>query len=230
MGIWIQDAGHGGADPGAVYDGVQEKDWTLEAALYVYNRLREIGIETAVTRKKDITLPRNERTSMVKRYSHCISHHFNAGKGNGFEAIHSMYSSGGFEHHLLKVFQKEGYPVRRVFTRSLPTNMKQDYYFMHRETGNCQVTIIEYDFLDGPNRTKLKNPSYRKKMYELVVKAIADQEGKSAIPIHEEISTERLYRVICGAYHKQSNALNQVKKLSSAGFDSFIEEKTLTKK
>ena len=40
----VIDAGHGGSDPGAVANGLREKDFTLEAANYIYKRLNELGI------------------------------------------------------------------------------------------------------------------------------------------------------------------------------------------
>lgn len=49
----IVDAGHGGTDPGAVSSGLQEKDFTLEASLYMYDRLQELGIPAILTRDYD---------------------------------------------------------------------------------------------------------------------------------------------------------------------------------
>ena len=40
----VVDAGHGGVDPGAVNGNLQEKDFTLEAALYMSDRFNELGI------------------------------------------------------------------------------------------------------------------------------------------------------------------------------------------
>ena len=57
----IVDAGHGGDDPGAVSGGLKEKDFNLEASLYMYDRLRELGIPAVLTRDSDETLTRNER-------------------------------------------------------------------------------------------------------------------------------------------------------------------------
>lgn len=51
----------GGSDSGAYHDGIAEKDWTLEAALYVNRRLNELGVTSDVTRKSDQTLTREER-------------------------------------------------------------------------------------------------------------------------------------------------------------------------
>ena len=83
----VVDAGHGGADPGAVSNGLQEKDFTLEAALYMYDRLKQLGIPVVITRDTDESLSREER---LKRANEAfgsnadvilISNHINAGGG-----------------------------------------------------------------------------------------------------------------------------------------------------
>ena len=40
----IVDAGHGGTDPGAVNGNIYEKDFNLQAAQYIYKRLKELGM------------------------------------------------------------------------------------------------------------------------------------------------------------------------------------------
>ena len=37
----ILDAGHGGTDPGAIANGITEKDYNLDITLYIYNRLQD---------------------------------------------------------------------------------------------------------------------------------------------------------------------------------------------
>ncbi|MCC2255877.1 N-acetylmuramoyl-L-alanine amidase [Ruminococcus sp. CLA-AA-H200] len=48
------DAGHGGRDPGAVYNGRQEKDDTLALALAVGEILQERGVDVLYTRTTDV--------------------------------------------------------------------------------------------------------------------------------------------------------------------------------
>lgn len=182
---WKNDGGHGGSDPGAKAKGIIEKEYTLEAALYVDKRLKEHGIDSGLTRDKDVTLEPNTRTAAVRasKAPFALSHHYNAGGGAGAEFIHSIFSDGKFEHMLADEFKKAGYPVRRVFCREGKNN--KDYYYMHRETGYCRVTIVEYDFVDGPNAEKLKDKKYREGMYECVVRAVCRQEGVSYKPIVE---------------------------------------------
>lgn len=188
MTDWINDAGHGGSDPGAVSKGNTEKNYTLEAELYVHKRLKELGIDNDVTRSSDVTLDENPRVNKVKNYKYCLSHHFNAGGGTGAEFIHSIYSDGKFESILAEEFKKAGYPVRRIFDRK---GVSGDYYYIHRRTGACRTTIIEYDFVDGANSEKIKGKKYREGMYEAVVKAVCREEGKPYKPLKEEKKVEQ---------------------------------------
>ena len=81
----VVDAGHGGSDPGAINGNIKEKDFTLEAALYMYDRFNDLGVPVAITRDTDRTLTRSERLStMTDTFGNdenviVLSNHINAG-------------------------------------------------------------------------------------------------------------------------------------------------------
>lgn len=54
MALVVMDAGHGGNNPGAVYQGRQEKDDALALTLAVGQILEESGVEVYYTRTTDI--------------------------------------------------------------------------------------------------------------------------------------------------------------------------------
>ena len=54
MALVVLDAGHGGANPGAVYNGRQEKDDTLALTLAIGNILERNGVDVYYTRTTDI--------------------------------------------------------------------------------------------------------------------------------------------------------------------------------
>lgn len=54
MPLIVLDAGHGGANPGAVYNGRQEKDDVLALTLAVGNILERNGVDVYYTRTTDI--------------------------------------------------------------------------------------------------------------------------------------------------------------------------------
>ena len=54
MALVVLDAGHGGSNPGAVYNGRQEKDDALALTLEIGRILEENGVEVYYTRTTDI--------------------------------------------------------------------------------------------------------------------------------------------------------------------------------
>lgn len=83
----IVDAGHGGSDPGALGNGLLEKDLNLRAAQYMYKRLQELGIPAVIIRDTDETLPKAPRIERaLKAFNNSpntilISNHINSGGG-----------------------------------------------------------------------------------------------------------------------------------------------------
>jgi N-acetylmuramoyl-L-alanine amidase len=77
----VIDPGHGGKDPGAMGNGVREKDVVLRIAKKLKKRLEdELNLEVVLTRDSDRFLPLEERTALAntKRADLFISIHTNA--------------------------------------------------------------------------------------------------------------------------------------------------------
>lgn len=221
----INDAGHGGTDPGAVANGVQEKVWALEASEYVNKRLNELGIKSTQTRSTDEGMTNTERTNRVKNSGAmiCLSHHFNAGGGEGVETIHSIHSNPELATKIAHAIRDAGQRFRRVFSRQ---GSNGDYYFMHRMTGSVQTIIIEYGFLDNlSDVNKLKSKEYREKLYEAVVKVMCEHYKVAYKPIQateKQSATNTLYRVQVGAFGVKENAEKLAKELKTKGYNTYI--------
>lgn len=84
------DPGHGGSDPGATANGLEEKDVCLTIALKLRNILNQEyeGHTVKLSRTADTTLILNQRTDMANRWGadYLVSVHINAGGGTGFES------------------------------------------------------------------------------------------------------------------------------------------------
>ena len=95
----VIDAGHGGSDPGAVGNGITEKDYTLKISQYMANRLRDLGADVTLTRNTDETLSPNDRVNRVlNAYGDSkdvvvISNHINAGGGDGHCVTNIKYNN-----------------------------------------------------------------------------------------------------------------------------------------
>lgn len=183
--LLIIDAGHGGNDSGAENKtlGIKEKDLTLQISLYQYARFQQLNVPVALTRNKDETLDSTPRTKRVKESGakYCISNHINAGGGKGVETIHSIYADGKLAKKLYDAVVSCGQVGRRVFTRTLPDNQKLDYYYMHRDTGSVDTTIVEYGFIDNAEDVVKVQKNWQS-YAESVVKAFCEYKGLKYTP------------------------------------------------
>ena len=179
----VVDAGHGGVDPGAVANGLQEKDFNLQAAKYMYNRFNELGVPVKITRDTDETLPKNERIKRVlnafgnKDDVILISNHINAGGGDGAEVVYALRNNDTLARSVLNNIAKEGQNIRNYYQRRLPSDPTKDYYFIHRETGKLQPLLVEYGFIDSPKDDVVQLKNNLDNYAEAVVKAVANYIG-----------------------------------------------------
>ena len=95
IGLVIIDAGHGGNDSGAIRDGVQEKDLTLDVALRLERLLKASGLATKLTRSTDETLSLSARAAAANEERDCvfISIHFDEGKRSAASGIGTFYAA-----------------------------------------------------------------------------------------------------------------------------------------
>lgn len=161
----VIDAGHGGDDPGAIGNGIVEKDYTLKISKYMYDRLKESGIPVMLTRDSDITLSPTERVNRVKNafgpYENVlvISNHINAGGGDGAEVIYALRNDATLANSILSKLANVGQNIRGAYQRRSMVNPNNDYYFMQRNTSPLESITIEYGFLDSnkDDVSQLKN-------------------------------------------------------------------------
>ena len=197
----VVDAGHGGADPGAVSGGLQEKDFTLEASLYMADRLKELGIPVVLTRDYDENISRTERLRRANEAfggspnAILISNHINAGGGEGAEVIYALRNNSTLAQSILEEIGSEGQIMRKYYQRRLPEDPSKDYYYIIRETTPMQSVLVEYGFIDNANdRVKLQNDLLN--YVDAVVRAIAEYAGVPYIP--PEGSGNNFYTVVKG--------------------------------
>ncbi|MCL2568397.1 MAG: N-acetylmuramoyl-L-alanine amidase [Oscillospiraceae bacterium] len=88
----VVDAGHGGADSGAVYGGRLEKDDNLDLALAVQRRLEARGQRVVMTRSTDVFLPMTERSAVSNRAGAdlFVSIHRNAAESHAANGVENF--------------------------------------------------------------------------------------------------------------------------------------------
>lgn len=148
MKIFI-DPGHGGKDPGAVGNNLQEKDVTLSVSLKLKTLLEKHGIETKLSRSTDTYLTINERYQMANAWGadYFISIHCNAAKGTGSETLYYKVNSKSYAQTIQKSF------IEQIGTRDRGVKYRDDLGVI--KWTNMPAVLIELAFIDTVNDSKI---------------------------------------------------------------------------
>jgi N-acetylmuramoyl-L-alanine amidase len=211
--------GHGGSDPGAVANGVKEKDLNLSIALSCRDELIRHGVSVKMSRAKDENDPLSEEIRECNAFAPdlAVDIHNNAGGGDGAEVF---YHYGGgkpktLAESILAEIVKVGQNSRGVKTRVNAGG--KDYYGFIRETP-CPAVIVECAFVDSAHDLKILATERDKKLMGVAIaKGILN-----ALGVAYQSEKGILYRVQVGAYSEKANAEAMLKKIKAAGFDAFI--------
>jgi N-acetylmuramoyl-L-alanine amidase len=148
--------GHGGTDPGAVANGIKEKDANLTISLACQAELIRHGVTVLMSRSKD------ESETLAQQVNECnsfapelaVNIHNNAGGGDGAEAY---YHYGGGKSKTLAVNVLD--EIVKIGQNSRGAKIKKnaqgtDYYGFIRDT-KAPAVIVECAFLDNATDIKI---------------------------------------------------------------------------
>jgi N-acetylmuramoyl-L-alanine amidase len=168
--VWI-DAGHGGKDPGAVANGLKEKDIVLSGALEIKKRLEANydGVQVLLSRSTDVFLELKERTNLANKAGAdiLVSIHGNAGGGSGgfetFRYTKASAASAALQNVLHTAIMDT---LNKVAVGVINRGQKADNLHMVRES-KMPAVLTENLFLDvATDAAKLKK--------DVVIQAIID--------------------------------------------------------
>jgi N-acetylmuramoyl-L-alanine amidase len=222
------DKGHGGSDPGAVANGLQEKTLTHQIVEYAVDHLFEnyTGFELRVSRAGDQTLTLSQRAKMANDWGTdvFVSVHINAGKGTGFESY--VYNGGVSSQTiaLQNVLHGEILFAMRGFGAITDRGKKRANYAVLRET-KMPAVLTENLFIDSNDAKYLKNEAFLKAVGEAHARGVAKFLGlpKKAKPQpQQKVSDGKLYRVQVGAFTDPDNAKKLAEELKKKGYPAII--------
>ncbi len=172
-GVIYVDAGHGGRDPGAVGNGIQEKDVVLPISLDLGRALQNMGYNVYYTRTNDVEIDLEPRVALAERINAdvFVSVHANSlAAGNsdisGVETYHSRNSTVGRE--LASYVHSQIIAATGASDRSV---RGAGFYVIARTS--MPAILVETGFVTNPSEAaNLNNPSYQKRMAEAIARGI----------------------------------------------------------
>lgn len=224
MKIIVLDPGHGGQDPGAVYQTLREKDVNLDIAKRVRTYLENIyDVKITMTREGDKTVTLEARTSFansIKADYFCSIHH-NAGGGTGFESFRYIDSKSSNERTYQEIVHREIINTITGKYNRRDRGIKTANFHVLRET-TMPAVLLEILFLDFiEDRALIQQESFK----EDVSKALGEGLAK-ALALPMKITTN-LYKVIAGSFKDRKNAEARVLYLQEKGVTTIISTTTL---
>ena len=230
------DPGHGGRDPGAVYEGRQEKDDVLELALAVGQILEDSGVDVVYTRVDDVYNTPFEKATMGNNSGAdlFVSFHRNAmptpGSANGAEVL--VYSDEGLPaqvaRNVLAELSEAGFADRGVIERKNLVVLRRT---------QMPAVLLEVGFIDNPEDNQIFDSEFEQ-IAQGIADGILESMGLESAPAPDTGGTEpqpqpqrpeqeapeqeTLYRVQVGAYRERNNAYDMLNQLLAEGFPAFI--------
>lgn len=229
--VWL-GVGHGGKDPGAVANGIIERDINLTVALRVKQHLERHAVKVGIDRTDNTTdrptKPNNIRVADAKANPAKIAldiHHNATGDGTheGFQIIH--YGKGGskeFAYILAEEFEKTGQKKDSVFTKNGEDG--KPYYYWIREI-DLDSVISEFAFIDNINdANKIKNHEWLEKESIAIGKALLRFLGKEWVD-ERVLSDETLEQELI----EENKKLREVNKILMNDKEQLQKENELLK-
>lgn len=224
--IAFLSAGHGGSDPGAVGNGLKEKEINLQTLLACKEVLEAHGVKVVASRTTDENDPVGQevKEANASKADIAVSFHVNAGGGDGFEAFYHTSSSKG-----KKLAQLGEKYVKAMGQNSRGIKSGNHLYFIK----NTDMTSVLFEsfFIDSKDKTIGDTKAEQKAFGVAYAKAILEYLGiaYNATTTSTASTTTQtdgtIYRVQVGAYGVKANAEAMQRKLKAAGFDAYITTK-----
>ena len=214
-------AGHGGSDPGAVSNGLQEKTINLNTLLACQAELVKHGVTVVCSRTTDVDDPVGQEVNEANASGAdiAVSFHTNAGGGDGFEAYYYTTSDKGKK--LAGLCEKY---VKALGQNSRGLKSGNHLYFIK----NTKMTsiLLESFFLDNSKDKTIGDTVDEQKSFGVAyAKAILEYLGiayKNSNATSNTTANKNLYKVQVGAYSVKANAEAIQQKLKKEGYEATI--------
>lgn len=243
----VIDAGHGGSNPGARYQGRRESDDALRLAMAVGSILETNGYDVIYTRTSDVTQSVGQKAAIANEEGAdlFVSIHRNAaeypGKYSGIQSL--IYDEKGIKKELAENINAN---LEKLGFRNAGVSIRPNLVVLN--STQMPAVLVEAGFIDSEKDNQLFDSRF-----QAMAQAIADgimetlektpaSEGGNMIGNAVENGAENmrrpcpvcpqmpedaepdqeLYRVQAGAFRERQNADNLLNLLENDGFPAYI--------
>lgn len=210
------DAGHGGAEPGAVYNGRLEKDDTLKLVLTIGDILQNNGIDVQYTRTTDIYETPFEKAMEANRagVDFFISIHRNSyptdNQVSGVESL--VYDLSGLKYEMAQEINEQ---LETIGFVNLGVKARPNLVVLKRT--QMPAVLVEVGFINSETDNLLFDENF-----SAIAQAIAD--GILDTLETADVIDENEYHVQVGLYRNWRNAQNLLNRLLQQGYPAEIDD------
>lgn len=227
MAIIVIDAGHGGFDNGAMYQGRKEKDDNLDLALAVGEILKRQGYDVIYTRTTDIYQSPYEKAQIGNEAGadYFISFHRNSGENdNTYNGVQTLIYGG--DERAERLAENINEELEKVGFANLGIEERTGLVVLRRT--EMPAVLIETGFINHDRDNEIFDNNFNE-----VASAIAMGIERS-VPLEGTVtdqSTKERYEenssvfgVEVGRFEYRTTANFMAEQLADQGFDSYVFE------
>ncbi len=232
----IMDAGHGGFDNGASYEGRREKDDNLRLTLAVGERLEELGFPVVYTRTTDVYQRPVDKARIGNESGgdYFVSIHRNSAvtpnRYNGVQTL--VYNDAGVPAELARNINRE---LEMVGFRDIGVEERKDLAVLRRTS--MPAILVEAGFINSAEDNRIFDQNFDA-MANAIAMGIENTVGdvqaqpvfarseKSSVGKKESAQArDREYGVQVGLFRRFENAQYRLEELLEQGFGAEIVDK-----
>lgn len=211
------DAGHGGRDPGAVYNGRQEKDDVLALALAVGQILEDSGLDVEYTRTTDIYESPGEKAREANNAGadFFVSIHRNSfprpNEVSGVETL--VYDKSGIKNEMAENVNQR---LENIGFRNLGVKERPNLTVLRRT--QMPAILVEAGFINSDIDNQLFDDNF-----QAIAQGIADGI-LDTLDIGPDGTMGMVYTIQTGAFRNEDYARTMLDRLLSQNYPAFISE------
>lgn len=221
MATIVIDAGHGGSDPGAVFDGRQEKDDNLRLALAVGRILEENGQNVIYTRTTDVYQTPFQKATIGNdaNADFFVSIHRNSsptpGQYSGVETL--VYERDGVKEEMAENINRE---LEEAGFKNLGVKERPGLVVLRRT--KMPAVLVEAGFINTGEDNRLFDENFEQ-MAQGIADGILQTLYDQRVETYENQGEHPFY-VQTGYFQLEQNAKDMDNRLLMLGFPSRIEK------